>query len=554
MFFDELSNDEWARLAALVSDEPAVRLNRRGRPRAEPRIVANAVLWILTTGEPWSKLPGRYPSGPTCRRRFEEWQANGTLIEMVRLLSETGRTFAYIPEPTPPAVAKPAPEVEQPKPRDDTVRGVYWKSPESWQTSGAATGVTNGLRPLGAMADMTRQLAGAVEPQTLPEDIVPPAHAAASGAGASGAAASSSLADGVAREAKPAHAAHAHSQREMLDTRVERDARFGAAFDAAPDGESDGELRGEPQFDGSRFDDRQHAARQFDGHPGAYAIDARADDDSFDGREDPYDQAYAGHAQHDGSDDDWGHSRQHDLANYHAPLWMNLAMPGGAQFDDERGYVIYVVAERVASSMYRAWAEIMRDGRRIERSGLIGPRFDDDEAARRFALEWATDWIDRECGEMAAHAYGDGGAAVAERARVSNHAAANLKTVGPQQSVAGLPANGPGQTISQASQAPSAAQAPVTRAMPESAAVKNSLPAGASRNGSGGNVNGNGGSSSSGAANGSAQSSGTSSYPQHANAHRVQLRRYPSEGSNGASNDKTTDRFPPTRKLLSHAR
>jgi hypothetical protein len=52
MFFDELSNDEWALLAALVSDEPAVRLNRRGRPRAEPRIVANAVLWILTTANP----------------------------------------------------------------------------------------------------------------------------------------------------------------------------------------------------------------------------------------------------------------------------------------------------------------------------------------------------------------------------------------------------------------------------------------------------------------------------------------------------------------------
>ncbi len=42
MFFDELSNDEWALLSALVSDEPAVRLNRRGRPRADPRVVANA--------------------------------------------------------------------------------------------------------------------------------------------------------------------------------------------------------------------------------------------------------------------------------------------------------------------------------------------------------------------------------------------------------------------------------------------------------------------------------------------------------------------------------
>jgi transposase len=559
MFFDELSNDEWARLSALVSDEPAVRLNRRGRPRAEPRIVANAVLWILTTGEPWSKLPGRYPSGPTCRRRFEEWQANGTLIEMVRLLSETGRAFAYIPEPTPPTVAKPAPEVEQqPKPRDDTVRGVYWKSPESWQASSAATGVTNGWRPLGAMADITRQLAGAVDPQTLSEDTVPPAHAAATGAAASGAAASgavasgaaasSSLADGVAREAKPAYAAHAHPQHPMLDTRVERDARYVAAYE----GESDGASSGEPQFDGSRFNDHLNGVRPFDGQPGAYAIDTRADDRSFDGHEDPYAQAYAGHAQHDaGSDDDWGHSRQHDLANYHAPLWMNLAMPGGAQFDDERGYVIYVVAERVGSSMYRAWAEIMRDGRRIERSGLIGPRFEDDEAARRFALEWATDWIDRECGELAAHAYGDGDAAVAEHARVSNHASANANTNGTQQSVAGLAGNAPGQAMSQA------AQVPVTRAMPESAAVKNSLPAGANRNGNGSvnsSGNGNGGANNSGSANGSAQSSGTSSYPQHANAHRMQLRRYPSEGSNNTSNDKTTDRFPPTRKLLSHAR
>ena len=106
MFFDELSNDEWAQVSALVSDEPAVRLNRRGRPRAEPRIVANAVLWILTTGEPWSKLPGRYPSGPTCRRRFEEWQANGTLAEVIRLLTQNGRAFAYIPEPSPPAAPR----------------------------------------------------------------------------------------------------------------------------------------------------------------------------------------------------------------------------------------------------------------------------------------------------------------------------------------------------------------------------------------------------------------------------------------------------------------
>lgn len=50
MFFDELNDEEWFRLSPLIADEP-IRLNRRGRPRAEPRVVANAVLWILTTGD-----------------------------------------------------------------------------------------------------------------------------------------------------------------------------------------------------------------------------------------------------------------------------------------------------------------------------------------------------------------------------------------------------------------------------------------------------------------------------------------------------------------------
>lgn len=538
MFFDELSNDEWARLSALVSDEPAVRLNRRGRPRAEPRIVANAVLWILTTGEPWSKLPGRYPSGPTCRRRFEEWQANGTLIEMVRLLSETGRTFAYIPEPTPPAVAKPAPEVEQPKPRDDTVRGVYWKSPESWQTAGSATGVANGWRPLGAMADITRQLAGAVDEQTFSDDVAPPAHADASGAGAS-----SSPDEDVLREVTRARAAQAqaHAPREMLDAHVERDTRYGASYGAA----SERAPLAKPQFDGSRFNDLPNGTRQFDDHPegaGGYAFDGHADVRRFDGaHEDQYERAYAGHTQADGgSDDDWGHSRQHDLANYHAPLWMNLAMPGGAQFDDERGYVIYVVAEQVASSMYRAWAEILRDGRRIERSGLIGPRFEDEEAARRFALEWATEWIDRECSETGAHAYGDDVAAASGHAQMPSYASVNVDAVSEQQSVVALTARTPEQAMP--------ATAPVARAMPESAAVKNALPAAsANRNGSGGTA------SAGNVGNGSATASGA--YPQHANAHRVQLRRYPSEGNgSSAPAEKTTDRFPPTRKILSHVR
>ncbi|QRA09899.1 transposase [Burkholderia thailandensis] len=53
--------------------------------------MVNAVLWVLSTGEGWSKLPGRYPSPPTCRRRFDEWQADGTLAEVVKRLGTSGR-------------------------------------------------------------------------------------------------------------------------------------------------------------------------------------------------------------------------------------------------------------------------------------------------------------------------------------------------------------------------------------------------------------------------------------------------------------------------------
>ncbi|WP_434110063.1 transposase [Paraburkholderia caffeinilytica] len=304
MFFDELSNDEWALLAALVSDEPAVRLNRRGRPRAEPRIVANAVLWILTTGEPWSKLPGRYPSGPTCRRRFEEWQLNGTLLEMVRLLSQTGRTFAYVPQPAPPVAAKPAaPVAEPPSVRDENPRGVSWKSPESWQAPGVSSSLSN-WRSADPIADITRQLSGLTN--------VPPASRSSS--------ASSSFA------ARPVTRADLQSMEEAR--------AVGAAMHS--------------------LDSAITSAR-----------------------------------------------RAQQLDDQRSPLSMSLA-PRGTQIADQHGYVIYVVAEQVPNAMYRAWAEIMKDGKRVERSGLVGPRFAQADAAEQYALDWARQWIDRECRTQAA--------------------------------------------------------------------------------------------------------------------------------------------------------
>ncbi|AXK61956.1 transposase [Burkholderia sp. IDO3] len=252
MFFDELNDEEWFRLSTLIADEP-IRLNRRGRPRAEPRVVANAVLWILTTGEAWSKLPGRYPSGPTCRRRYEEWLANGTLLQMIDVLTQfSGRTFAYVPPP--PVPVAPVCRAE-PVPDNDRLRGVFWQNPESWQ--------------------------------------LPVAQASAWGG------------EGATLAAMPSD-----------DAAESSDASFSVPG-AAPAG-----LR--------------------HGRPTAASFAA--------------------------------------------------AEP---QVDEYRGYTICGLAQPVQNLMYRAWAEIMQDDRRVERSGLIGPRFTDADEAEQYALDWARQWIDR---------------------------------------------------------------------------------------------------------------------------------------------------------------
>lgn len=275
MNFDELSDDEWMQVSSLVSDEPPIRLNRRGRPRAEPRVVANAVLWILTTGESWSRLPARYPSGPTCRRRFEEWHVSGTLIELVELLSQRGRKFIYVPQPA-QADAQPVVVAAEEVAEDDGQPAVYWKSPEAWQAPAALADA-----PLAdPMESMMRQLSGG-EP-ALPASFASPATTA---------------------------------------TRPQSDATHAPARIGKP---ASGRAI-------SREERRAHA-------------------------------------------------------------------PGGAvQVAEWRGFTMSLTVQPVRNRMFRAAVEILKDGKRLERSGLIGPPFQDREAARNFAYDWGREWVEREC-------------------------------------------------------------------------------------------------------------------------------------------------------------
>ncbi|WP_052420838.1 transposase [Paraburkholderia ferrariae] len=289
MNFEELSDDEWTLVSTLVADEPPIRLNRRGRPRAEPRVVANAVLWILSTGESWSRLPARYPSGPTCRRRFDEWHVNGTLIEIVKRLSVAGRNFVYVPEPAVPRVPSSAPAVEAvavEAVEDDGLPAVYWKSPEAWQAPQVPAHAAVLADPI---ESMTRQLA-----RTDPADPGRPERTQA------------------ARPRTQAAASPAHAGAQTL---------------ARPRDESPAAAR--------RVPGRDHG-----GVPQS--------------------------------------AQSVQVAEWH-------------------GYVMHLTVQPVRNRMYRAAVEIHKDGKRLERSGLIGPPFQDRDGAKHFAFDWARKWIEHEC-------------------------------------------------------------------------------------------------------------------------------------------------------------
>jgi transposase len=256
ILFEKLTDDEWNLLAGLIGEEPAIGMNRPGRPRVMPRDVVNGILWILTTREPWSKLPAHYPSGPTCRRRFSAWRSNGTLDEMVRLLSEAGRVSLSTRKVASSVELQSVSPVESKRSCDDAWAGVVWRAPESWQ---APKRPTNTWRVDDAMASITRQLSGT-------------------------------------------------------------SAKEPAAATVNPVG---------CEVEGS--------------------------------------------------------------------TWTQL---GGRRrvtaFSGEGGLVIHAGIEELPNRLFRAWAEILKGNIRIERSGLIGPRFESADAAMQHALEWARQWIRRQ--------------------------------------------------------------------------------------------------------------------------------------------------------------
>jgi transposase len=91
----DLTNEQWELLEPLIP-APVRRADGRGRPWRNSRDVLNGILWVLRTGAPWRDLPERYPPYQTCHRRFQRWNEEGVLDEILGALLEDLREYGVL--------------------------------------------------------------------------------------------------------------------------------------------------------------------------------------------------------------------------------------------------------------------------------------------------------------------------------------------------------------------------------------------------------------------------------------------------------------------------
>jgi transposase len=85
-----VSDRLWGLVGEVLADPPR-RFRYPGRCRYSPRQCLEGILYVLFTDTPWLQVPYRelgLPSGETCRRRLEEWQRRGVLVELIGALQQ----------------------------------------------------------------------------------------------------------------------------------------------------------------------------------------------------------------------------------------------------------------------------------------------------------------------------------------------------------------------------------------------------------------------------------------------------------------------------------
>jgi transposase len=77
----EVTDQQWELIEDLFASASST-----GRPCRDPRMMINAMLWILNTGSPWRDLPERYGPWQTAYNRFNRWRREGIFDQILERL------------------------------------------------------------------------------------------------------------------------------------------------------------------------------------------------------------------------------------------------------------------------------------------------------------------------------------------------------------------------------------------------------------------------------------------------------------------------------------
>ena len=81
-YHKDLTDAQWNRIKIVFEKRAKV-----GRPSLNPRIVFNAILWILKSGARWRDLPARYGNWNSIYHKFRLWCSLGLFERLMKLIN-----------------------------------------------------------------------------------------------------------------------------------------------------------------------------------------------------------------------------------------------------------------------------------------------------------------------------------------------------------------------------------------------------------------------------------------------------------------------------------
>lgn len=81
-YHKELTDAQWNRIKFVFEKRAKV-----GRPSLNPRVVFNAIMWILKSGARWRDLPARYGNWNSIYHKFRRWCSHGLFERLLQLIN-----------------------------------------------------------------------------------------------------------------------------------------------------------------------------------------------------------------------------------------------------------------------------------------------------------------------------------------------------------------------------------------------------------------------------------------------------------------------------------